>query len=208
MTRMFVWFREEFDAGSLGCYNPASLGGRSLHAEGRGIDIALNAHDPAQRARGDAIFDLVMAHPDWFGAQEMLWRGFLWSWINRHLGKRGPGIQQRDHENHVHLGVDVNAALHWQPSWVQNRPSADPVPEKKKRRNPHMIFYIIDGNKEAYQYVGGSTTEKASYIRLYGQELLVNHDKGSPLIRLSKSEFQAFISGAPLDGLGARGWTF
>ncbi len=117
-SRQMAWWREKFDAGSLGIYNPASLGGRSLHAEGRAMDIALNAHDPHERNLGDAIFDLVMAHPDWFGAQEMLWRGFLWSWVNRHLGKRGPGIQQRDHENHVHLGIDVHAARFWTPDWV------------------------------------------------------------------------------------------
>ena len=121
--RMFKWFREKFEAGSLGCYNPASLKGMSLHAEGRAMDIALNANDDDERARGDAIVTLVSEHPEWFGAQEMLWRGRIWSWNKRSLGVRYPlpdGEQKAAHMNHVHLGIDVYAAEHWTPDWVED----------------------------------------------------------------------------------------
>jgi hypothetical protein len=109
--------------------------------------------------------------------------------------------------NHVHLGIDVDAARNWQPSWVGEEKK--PEPEKPKRRNRHMIFVLNNGEKgEAYQYVGGSPLEKTSYIRLFGTEAIKNIDKGSPWVQLTKSEFQAFVAGAPLDDLGARGWTF
>jgi len=124
--RMFEWFQRTYDAGSLGCYNPASLGGKSLHAEGRAMDIALDARDPHDRERGDAIFAIVMAHPQVFGAQEMLWRGYLWSWQRRGEGKRGPGIQQADHMNHVHLGIDVDAAKNWTEDWLEGLELDDP----------------------------------------------------------------------------------
>lgn len=119
--RQFAWWREHYQAGSLGCYNPASVAssGPSLHAEGRAMDIALNANDPAQRARGDAIVARVVAHPEMFGAQEMLWRGGVWTWRRRAEGWRtNPPTQQAAHMNHVHLGLDVNAGKNWTSAWV------------------------------------------------------------------------------------------
>lgn len=86
---------------------------------------------------------------------------------------------------------------------------APPIPQPKKhRRNRHMIFVINDGKGEVYQYVGGPANDRASYIRLYGAESLVNHDHGSPVVNVSKDEFKAFVEGKSLTGLGARGWSF
>jgi hypothetical protein len=102
------------------------------------MDIALNANNPAEQARGDLIFDLVMANPEKFGAQEMLWRGFLWSWRNRELGKRFPE-QQADHMNHVHLGIDVNAARNWDESWLQGLA----VPGVEEDDMPHSPAEIV-----------------------------------------------------------------
>lgn len=141
--RLFAYMRETYQAGSLGCYNPASLGGRSLHAEGRAMDIALNANDPLERARGDAIFAAVMANPDAYGAQEMLWRGYLWSYQKRDQGKRGPGIQQSDHMNHVHLGIDVNAARNWDRSWL----GAVSTPRLEYDDMPQTLYVLTKGTK-------------------------------------------------------------
>src|SRR5688572_10670774 len=89
MQRMYEYLSRRFGTGSLGCYNPASRagGGPSLHAEGRAQDFALNANDPAQRARGDAMFQFVMNHADELGAQEMLWRGYVWTYRRRGEGR-------------------------------------------------------------------------------------------------------------------------
>jgi hypothetical protein len=101
------------------------------------MDIALNANDPAQRARGDAIFDRVMRNPEQFGAQEMLWRGYIWSWNRRGEGKRGPGVQQAAHMNHVHLGIDVNAGRNWNESWVSGGPGPAPGPSPEEDDLPY-----------------------------------------------------------------------
>lgn len=152
--RLFAYMRETYQAGSLGCYNPASLGGRSLHAEGRAMDIALNANDPAERARGDAIVAAVVANPDAYGAQEMLWRGGVWSYRRRGEGWRtDPPTQQADHMNHVHLGIDVNAAMNWQPSWldgiVADTPDTEPGDDT-------MYLINIVGDDGEYVAAGGA----------------------------------------------------
>lgn len=107
------------------------------------MDIALNANDPAQRARGDAIVARVVANPEQFGAQEMLWRGGVWSWRNRHLGWRQNGTQQAAHMNHVHLGLDVNAALNWHEGWVA--PVHQPSPAPRSQEHEHMDGIHING---------------------------------------------------------------
>ncbi len=203
MKRQFDWWMNEYDAGTLGCYNPASLQGRSLHAEGRAIDIALNAHDPDQRLRGDRIFDLVMTHPDWFGAQEMLWRGYIWSWQRRGEGKRGPGIQQADHMNHVHLGIDVYAAKNWTREWVGIPESEEVREEAERRKRGYMegqIYTFIDqkdkGDVEiSVQHMGGTAHDKDNYMRLLPAETWAKVVAGAVPIRLFRREFDAFVAG-------------
>lgn len=195
-ARQFAWWQEVYDTGSLGCYNPASVagGGPSLHAEGRAMDIALNANDPAERARGDAIFDRVMANPDQFGAQEMLFRGYLWSYGRQDEGKRGPGIQQDEHMNHVHLGIDVNAAKNWDPSWVtdgggDDMPSGDEVRALVKEAMLDEIMHNADYRsvfQSLAQYGAADAIKKDDKVKQALSEVFLfslSTEKGQEILR-------------------------
>lgn len=129
MVRLADYLFAKFGGWNLGCFNPASRagGGPSLHAEGRAQDFAFNANDPDERAAGDALFTWAVQHAEEIGLQEMLWRGAIWyfprkdsedGWGDFPLpGVYGP-VQQADHMSHVHMGVDKNAGMNWQPDWI------------------------------------------------------------------------------------------
>lgn len=128
MRRLANYVMREFGTGDLGCFNPASRAGGvpSLHADGRAFDAALNAHDPAQRGRGDRLMRWLVDNADRIQLQEMLWRGYVWSCRNRHLGIRFTGIQQAAHENHVHFGVSYFCADNFTEDWLGAAPTPQP----------------------------------------------------------------------------------
>lgn len=146
MKRLSAYLFDRFGGWDLGCFNPRSMagGGPSLHAEGRAQDFAFNANDPDEMAAGDALFEWAVAHADEIGLQEILWRGFIWYYPRRDEGVRFP-VQQADHMSHVHLGVDKNAGMNWDPSWVHDTPAPPPVIYPQE---PDM-FFISDGTRNA-----------------------------------------------------------
>src|SRR3990167_1241249 len=85
------------------------------------MDVALNANDPAQKKRGDALFAVLVGDYDAYGLQEILWDDKKWSWKRRAEGVR-KSDQEAAHESHVHVGLDVNAAQHWSESWLPKPP--------------------------------------------------------------------------------------
>lgn len=160
MSNEADFFMRKFQGGSLGCYNPASTlsgGTPSLHADGRAFDLALNAFDDIQRANGDAcVFYLIVNH-EAFGVQEILWRGFLWSYQNRHLGLRGPGIQQAAHSNHVHIGIDRHTADTWTEAALPGEPLVSTYKEQDmgiaivtQKNGQYTPEYFWDGNTKKY----------------------------------------------------------
>lgn len=76
------------------------------------MDVALNANDPAQKKRGDQLFADLVANYGAYGLQEILWDDKKWSYKRRAEGVR-PSDQEAAHESHVHVGLDVDAALNW-----------------------------------------------------------------------------------------------
>lgn len=152
MKRLADYMFDKFGGRNLGCYNPRSVagGGPSLHAEGRAQDFGFNAHDDAERADGDAMFRWAVEHAEEIGLQEMLWRGAIWYYPRKNTefgwgdfpiaGVYGP-IQQGDHESHVHLGVDKNAGMNWDPSWL----SADPTPAPEIVKEQEMHLFYVEG---------------------------------------------------------------
>jgi len=152
MKRLSGYLFDRFGGWDLGCYNPASRagGGPSLHAEGRAQDFAFNANDPDERAAGDALFEWAVAHADEIGLQEILWRGLIWYWPRRGEGVRD-GVQQADHMSHVHLGVDKNAGMNWDPSWV-----TESTPTKRGRMNPGLF---VDANGAVWVYDPNTKTK-------------------------------------------------
>ncbi len=178
MKRLSAYLFDRFGGRDLGCYNPRSMagGGPSLHAEGRAQDFAFNANDPDERAAGDALFEWAVAHADEIGLQEILWRGLIWYYPRRDEGVRD-GVQQADHMSHVHLGVDKNAGMNWDPSWVHEDPPPPPVlyPQEPD------VFFMTDGKRNAavteysvfqvgpFNGVGYVTVDAATYDEIARQ---------------------------------------
>lgn len=137
---MANWLQDRFNGGSLGCFNPASVlsgGTPSLHADGRAFDLALNAFDDVQRQSGDAAVFYMIVNHEIMGTQELLWRGYLWSYQRRAEGLRGPGIQQSAHSNHVHIGIDRATADSWTTDRVPQQEEDLDATEKKMLREIH-----------------------------------------------------------------------
>lgn len=127
--RLFDYVQSKFQTGSFGCYNPDSRvpsGGMSLHAEGRAFDAALNAYDATEMGRGDTLLHWAVDNFQRVGLQEILWRGFIWSFQRQGDGIRS-GVQQAAHMNHVHFGVDWDAAKNWQVNWVEDSGFIDAI---------------------------------------------------------------------------------
>lgn len=153
MKRLADYLFDKFGGWNLGCFNPKSMagGGPSLHAEGRAQDFAFDANDPDERAAGDALFRWAVEHADEIGLQEMLWRGAIWYWPRRNTeqgwgdfdlpGVYGP-VQQGDHMSHVHMGIDKNAGMNWQPDWLHETPA----PSEPSKESTMRLFHDIDAN--------------------------------------------------------------
>ena len=172
MVRLRDYLFARFGGWDLGCFNPASMGGYSLHAEGRAQDFAFNANQPDERAAGDALFRWAVEHAAEIGLQEMLWRGAIWyyprkdtehGWGDFQLeGVYGP-VQQADHMSHVHLGVDRNAAEHWQPDWITDAPTP-PAPEE------HRMF-IVQSRETGVQSLYTALGATANIDETFANEL-------------------------------------
>jgi len=152
-TRFSQYVMDRWGTGTYGIFNPASVagGGPSLHADGRAFDAALNANDPAQLARGDHLMHWAIANHEKIGLQEILWRGYLWSYQKRHLGLRF-GYAQAAHMNHVHLGQDYNAANNWTTAWLEGATGGSDdmaqVPQEQWEEVHRAI--IGDGDRSIY----------------------------------------------------------
>lgn len=150
MAELARYMRERWSAGSLGCFNPGSLAGGapSLHADGRAEDVALNANDAAQRARGDDLMNWLVRNADRLGVQEILWRGFIWSCRRRSEGIRF-GVQQAAHMNHVHVGVGYHTANNFDRSWLQGidggAPSPAPIPPQLTGETDMFLLHTPEG---------------------------------------------------------------
>lgn len=159
MRRLAAYLFDRFGGWDLGCFNPRSMagGGPSLHAEGRAQDFAFNAHDPDERAAGDALFTWAVLHADEIGLQEMLWRGAIWYWPRRNSehgwgdfqlpGVYGP-VQQGPHETHVHMGIDKHAGMNWQIDWLTPDPQPEPDPPKMEANM--RLFHDVDSDTWAF----------------------------------------------------------
>lgn len=151
MLRFQVFAQREFGAGTLGCFNPASKAGGlpSLHADGRAFDAAFDGHTREGWDAGWRLFTWCIDHADEIGLQEILFGGYLWSCLNRHLGIRGPGIQQPEHMNHVHIGLTYDAANNFDESWVRPAPAPPKPPAPTGRACLMLLIRDTDLNMSA-----------------------------------------------------------
>jgi len=94
----------------LGIFNcrPVRGGTRlSLHGEGRAWDAGLDANRPAEKKAGDELFRWAIANAATIGLQEAIWDKKTWTSRSEAVG---PYRGQSSHRDHVHLGLNRQAA--------------------------------------------------------------------------------------------------
>ena len=87
-----------------GIYNNRNIAGtstKSLHAEGRALDIGLDVRKPAEKTVGDGLFQIFVDTATLAGFEEIIWNRQIWS-------TRTPQIHHYSghspHTDHVHVG--------------------------------------------------------------------------------------------------------
>lgn len=105
------WVR---DLGIYNCRPPRGVtpGPRvrvSLHGEGRAWDAGVEPHE---RARGDALAQLLVDHALELGIQQVIWYRRQWLSLagHRHWEPYNPGPGGSPHTDHVHVGLCWAAA--------------------------------------------------------------------------------------------------
>ena len=86
-----------------GVYNDRNVAGtskKSSHAEGRALDIHLNANDPDQKVLGDQLFQAIILRSRSMGVDNVIWNHQIWSVA--HPSPR-PYHGQKPHTDHIHV---------------------------------------------------------------------------------------------------------
>lgn len=84
-------------------YNNRDVAGttkKSSHAEGRGLDVYLNAKDPNQKVLGDQLFRVLIAEAPTSGIDNVIWNRQIWG-TSRSGPRRYAGVHM--HEDHIHI---------------------------------------------------------------------------------------------------------
>ena len=111
---LIAYYKKVTGLGDLGCYNyrPIRGGGKlSLHSEGRASDLACNANDPAQKAKGDAFAQWIIDHVHQIGCQYFIWNRRSWRWDRG--WKEYTGVSP--HTDHLHVELTRAAAANPSP---------------------------------------------------------------------------------------------
>jgi Extensin-like protein C-terminus len=99
------------------CRNIKGTNTKSAHAQGRALDIGLNAPRPAERVIGDALFHALIRAAHNSGIDNVIWNRQIWSvehggpraWI----GNYKSGAAKNPHTDQIHM-VDSR----WKPTRV------------------------------------------------------------------------------------------
>jgi hypothetical protein len=86
-----------------GIYNDRNIAGtqkKSAHAEGRALDIHLNAFKPEQRMLGDQLFKVLIRKASALDINNVIWNRQIWS-----QNKGGPRAYTGNspHTDHIHV---------------------------------------------------------------------------------------------------------
>jgi hypothetical protein len=95
---------------NLGIYVCRDIKGtttKSAHAQGRALDIGLNAHRPQEKVVGDALFRSLIRVAHKSGIDNVIWNRQIWSvkkggprpWI----GNYSSGAPRNPHTDHIHV---------------------------------------------------------------------------------------------------------
>ena len=93
-----------------GIYNPRNIAGtntRSLHAEGRALDIGLSVGNPTEKTIGDSLFQIFVDTAAQAGFQEIIWNRQIWSSAHPNIHHY---TGQNPHTDHVHVGFTRQAS--------------------------------------------------------------------------------------------------
>jgi hypothetical protein len=100
-------FPQVTNLGIYVCRNVAGTSAKSAHAEGRALDIGVNAHNPAEKAVGDGLFAALIRAAAQSGIDNVIWNKQIWS-----QAKGGPrpwggtyanGAPKNPHTDHIHV---------------------------------------------------------------------------------------------------------
>jgi hypothetical protein len=88
---------------NLGIYNHRNVAGTSTpsaHAEGRALDIGLDAKKPEEKYLGDQLFEALIECASQMGIHHVIWNRDIWS-----AAKRGPYRYPgaNPHTDHIHV---------------------------------------------------------------------------------------------------------
>jgi hypothetical protein len=89
------------------CRNIAGTATKSAHAEGRALDIGLNARNLAEKAVGDGLFAALIRSARHSGIDNIIWNRQIWS--RSHGGPRPwtgnypSGAKRNPHTDHIHV---------------------------------------------------------------------------------------------------------
>jgi len=86
-----------------GIYNDRNIAGtsrKSSHAEGRALDIHLNAKDPDQKALGDRLVQILIQRATSIGVDNVIWNRGIWS-VTHPTNRRYHGVSP--HTDHIHV---------------------------------------------------------------------------------------------------------
>jgi len=95
---------------NLGIYNGRVIAGTatpSAHAQGRALDIGLNANNSAEKTLGDALFHALIRSAARSGIDNIIWNRQIWSvqrggprpWV----GNYANGAPRNPHTDHIHV---------------------------------------------------------------------------------------------------------
>jgi hypothetical protein len=93
-----------------GIYNDRKIAGKekkSLHAEGRALDIGLLATRPIEKYIGDRLFDAFTRRAADMGLQEVIWNRQVWT-VERPRVHRYQGVDS--HTTHIHVGFTCDGS--------------------------------------------------------------------------------------------------
>ncbi len=99
-----------FQTKNLGIYVCRNIKGtstKSAHAQGRALDIGLNAHRPEEKVIGDALFHALIRAAHKSGIDNVIWNHQIWSvekggpraWIGNYTN----GAPKNPHTDHIHV---------------------------------------------------------------------------------------------------------
>ncbi|MDQ2776363.1 MAG: hypothetical protein M3Y57_15825 [Acidobacteriota bacterium] len=87
-----------------GIYNDRNIAGtttKSLHAEGRALDIGLMVSRPYEKLIGDELFQAFIEYASQMGFQEIIWNRQIWSAAKPVVH---PYTGHDPHTGHIHAG--------------------------------------------------------------------------------------------------------